>query len=134
MDVKRFSEYKMIGDKKTASLYRRSFAFYDERILLCMACFYAMISSFFTGIFLIKYRVEFVLLIPVMIGMFCYYLFISFKEDSAAQAPEKLYREKLYREKGPMLFVLVFCIAFAVLLKVDIPALHGLLSDALLRF
>ena len=129
MDVKRFSEYKMIGDKKTASLYRRSFAFYDERILLCMACFYAMISSFFTGVFLIKYRVEFVLLMPVMIGMFCYYLFISFKENSAAQAPEKL-----YREKGLMLFVLLFCITFVILLKVDIPMLHGLLSDELLRF
>ena len=128
MDVKRFSEYRMIGDKTTASLYRRSFAFYDERILLCMACFYAMISSFFTGIFLIKYRVEFVLLMPVMISMFCYYLLISFKEDSAAQAPEKL-----YREKGLMLIVLVFCILFVLLLKVDIPVLQGLLSDELLR-
>ena len=128
MDVKRFSEYRMIADKSTASLYRRSFAFYDERILLCMACFYAMISSFFTGIFLIKYRVEFVLLIPVMTGLFCYYLFISFKDDSAAQAPEKL-----YREKGLMIFVLIFCVAFALLLKVDIPGLYGLLSDELLR-
>ena len=129
MDVKRFSEYKMIGDKTTASLYRRSFAFYNERILLCAACFYAMISSFFTGIFLIKYRVEFVLLMPVMISMFCYYLYISFKEDSAAQAPEKL-----YREKGLMLIVLIFCIVFILLLKVDIPILQGLLSDELLRF
>lgn len=129
MDVKRFSEYKMIGDKTTASLYRRSFVFYNERILLCAACFYAMISSFFTGIFLIKYRVEFVLLMPVMISMFCYYLYISFKEDSAAQAPEKL-----YREKGLMLIVLIFCIVFILLLKIDIPALQGLLSDQLLRF
>ncbi len=129
MDVKRFSEYKMIADKSTASLYRKSFAFYDERILLCVACFYAMISSFFTGIFLIKYRVEFVLIMPIMTALFSYYLFISYKEDSAAQAPEKL-----YREKGLMIFVLVFIIAFAVLLKVDIPALHGLLSEELLHF
>ena len=128
MNVKRFSEYKMIGDKSTAALYRKSFAFYDERILLCMACFYAMISSFFTGIFLIKYRVEFVLLMPVMTGLFCYYLFISFKEDSAAQAPEKL-----YNEKGLMIFVFVFCLVFLLLLKVDIPWLHGLLSDELLH-
>ncbi len=121
MDVKRFSEYRMIGDKSTASLYRKSFKFYDERILLCAACFYAMISSFFTGIFLIKYRVEFVLILPIMVGMFCYYLFISFKDDSAAQAPEKL-----YREKGLMVIVLIFCIAFLILLKVDIQILHDL--------
>jgi 4-hydroxybenzoate polyprenyltransferase len=129
MDVKRFSEYRMIADKSTASLYRKSFKFYDERLLLCAACFYAMISSFFTGIFLIKYRVEFVLLLPVMVGLFCYYLFISFKEDSAAQAPEKL-----YREKGLMIFVVVFCILFFLLLQVDIPVLHNLLSDELLTF
>ena len=127
MDVKRFSEYKMIDDKTTASLYRKSFKFYDERILLCMACFYAMISSFFTGIFLVKYRVEFVLLLPVMVGLFCYYLFISFKEDSAAQAPEKL-----YKEKGLMVVVALFIIVFIVLLKVDIPALKNLLSAELL--
>ncbi len=127
MDVKRFSEYRMIADKTTASLYRKSFKFYNERILLCVACFYAMISSFFTGIFLIKYRVEFILLMPVMIGMFCYYLYISYKEDSAAQAPEKL-----YREKGLMFFVLLFCIAFILLLRIDIPVLHGLLSNDLL--
>ena len=30
-------------------------------------------------------------LMPVMISMFCYYLFISFKEDSAVQAPERLH-------------------------------------------
>ena len=127
MDVKRFSEYRMIGDKKTASLYRKSFAFYDERLLLCAACFYAMISVFFTGIFLIKYRVEFVLLVPFIVILFCYYLYISFREDSAAQAPEKL-----YREKGLMLLVLLLCAVFVLLLKTDIPWLHGLLNDELL--
>ncbi len=129
MDVKRFSEYKMIADKTTASLYRKSFKFYNERILLCVACFYAMISSFFTGIFLIKYRLEFVLLMPIMVVMFCYYLYMSFKEDSAAQAPEKLYREKWL-----MLIVVIFCLGFWLLLNVDIPVLYGLLSDDLLTF
>lgn len=129
MDVKRFSEYKMIADKSTASSYRKSFGFYDERILLCMACFYAMISSFFTGVFLIKYRMEFILLMPVMVVMFCYYLYMSFKEDSAAQAPEKLYREKWL-----MLIVTIFCLGFWILLKVDIPGLYNLLSDDLLTY
>ena len=127
MDVKRFSEYKMIADKNTASSYRKSFGFYDERILICMACFYAMISSFFTGVFLIKYRMEFILLMPIMVVMFCYYLYMSFKEDSAAQAPEKLYKEKWL-----MLIVAVFCLGFWLLLKVDIPVLYGLLSEDLL--
>lgn len=127
MDVKRFSEYRMINDKSTAALYRKSFAYYNENRLLCLAFFYAMISVFFVGIFLIKYRIEFVLLIPFLIGLFVYYLSISFKADSAAQAPEKL-----YREKGLMLYVVLFGILFLALTHIDIPILYSLLSDALI--
>ena len=127
MDVKRFAEYRMINDKSTAALYRKSFAFYNETILLCMAFMYAMIAMLFIGIFLIKYRVEFVILMPFLIGMFAYYLSISFKADSAVQAPEKL-----YREKGLMLYVCVIVIVFVILTRVNIPAIYGLLSDELI--
>ena len=128
MDIKRFSEYRMIADKTTASLYRKSFAYYDERILLGAAFFYAMASSFFVGIFLIKYRIEFIVLMPFLMGLFCYYLMISYKKDSAAQAPEKL-----YREKGLMLYVLFLSVLFVVLLKFDIPALACFVSDRLIH-
>lgn len=126
MDVKRFSEYRMISDKSTASSYRKSFQFYDERILMCAAFFYAVVSSFFVGIFLIKYRVEFIILVPFIAGLFAYYLYISYKKDSAAQAPEKL-----YHEKGLMLYVLFLIVLFIVLLKWDIPSLYSLMSDEL---
>jgi len=86
MDVKRFSEYRMIDDKETASLYRKSFKHYDEKLLLCAALFYGIMSSLFVGIFLIKYRVEFIILTPVLTGLFSYYLYISFRKDSAAQS------------------------------------------------
>ena len=128
MDIKRFSEYRMIADKTTTSLYRKSFAYYDERILLGAAFFYAMASSFFVGIFLIKYRIEFIVLMPFLMGLFCYYLMISYKKDSAAQAPEKL-----YREKGLMLYVLFLSVLFVVLLKFDIPALACFVSDRLIH-
>jgi decaprenyl-phosphate phosphoribosyltransferase len=128
MDVKRFSEYRMIHDKDTASRYRKSFRFYSEKILLCAALFYAMTSSFFVGIFLIKYRVEFLLLMPFIGGLFSYYLGISFKPDSAAQAPEKL-----YREKGLMIYVLFLIALFLLLLEINIPVFDNLMSRDLLN-
>lgn len=128
MDVKRFSEYRMIDDKTTASLYRKSFKFYDEKLLLCAAFFYGIMSSLFVGVFLIKYRVEFILLTPVITWLFSYYLYISFNKDSAAQAPEKLYREKKL-----LAYVAILIIVFVVLLKVDIEPLHGLLSSELIK-
>ena len=99
MATKRYSEYRMIGDAELAVKYRKSFKGYTEHSLMLSAFFYAMCSVFLVGVFLIKYRVELLLIIPFIIGLFCYYFWISFKEDSAAQKPEKL-----YREKGLMLF------------------------------
>jgi hypothetical protein len=55
--------------------------------------FYAVCSSFFLGIFLIKYRIEFLLTFPLFALLFTWYLAIGLKPDSGAQAPEKLYRE-----------------------------------------
>ena len=118
MGIKRFAEYRMIGDPKTAGLYRKSFEAYSERTLLCSSMFYAFCSTFCMGIFLIKYRLEYVLAMPFLFMLFVYYLYIAFKDDSAVQKPEKLYKEKKL-----MAFVLIIVVIFVVLTVVDIPAL-----------
>ena len=118
MGIKRFAEYRMIGDPKVAGLYRKSFAAYTEQTLLCSSMFYAFCSTFCMGIFLIKYRLEYVLAMPFLFLLFVYYLYIAFKEDSAVQKPEKLYREKKL-----LGFVVLLIAIFFVLTVVDIPAL-----------
>lgn len=129
MAVKRYAEYRMIGNPELAGLYRKSFKKYSEKSLLISAFFYAMCSTFFTGIFLIKYRVELIVFIPALIGLFCYYFWLSFKEDSAVQKPEKL-----FKEKGLMVYVVVLIILFVILLFVDVPWLNIFTSDDLLSF
>ena len=116
MAIKRYAEYRMIDNKKIASEYRKSFKFYNEKILLVSSFFYAMCSTFFIGIFLIKYKIELILFIPFMVGLFCYYLYISFDKDSAVQKPEKL-----YKERGLMLYLMFLFILFIVLMNVRIP-------------
>ncbi|MBQ7583909.1 MAG: UbiA prenyltransferase family protein [Lachnospiraceae bacterium] len=118
MGIKRFAEYRMIGDPKTAGLYRKSFAAYTERSLLCSSMFYAFCSTFCMGLFLVKYRIEYVLAMPFLFLLFVYYLYIAFKDDSAVQKPEKLYKEKKL-----MAFVVLIVVIFLVLTVVDIPAL-----------
>lgn len=119
MGIKRFAEYRMIGDPKTAGLYRKSFAAYTERTLLCSSMFYAFCATFCMGLFLVKYRIEYVLAMPFLFLLFVYYLYIAFKDDSAVQKPEKLYKEKKL-----MAFVMLIVIIFIVLTFVDIPALR----------
>lgn len=119
MAVKRYAEYRMIGNPALAGSYRKSFAKYTEETLLCSAFFYALCATFLIGIFLLKYRIEYLVAMPVMFFLFCYYLYIAHKPDSAAQKPEKLFKERKL-----MLLVAVLAVLFAVLTVVDIPVME----------
>lgn len=128
MAMKRFSEYRMIDNPETAGLYRRSFKFYDEKKLISSAFYYAMISTFCIGVFLVKYRIEYLVAIPFIFVMFAYYMALSFKKDSAAQKPEKL-----YREKALLVIVAVVVLLLLILTLVDIPALEVFGTQDLIR-
>jgi len=123
MAVKRYSEYRFINDPQQAGLYRRSFQFYSERTLLLSALFYALSSAFFFGIFLIKYRIEFLLAVPGFSLLFVWYLAIGMEQDSIAQRPEEL-----YTQHGFLGFVAALTALVAVLFVVDIPWLHVLVE------
>lgn len=127
MGVKRHSEYRRIGDPVRAALYRRSFGTYTEESLLLSSFFYALCSAFPIGVFLIKYRIEYVLTFPMFAVLFTWYLAIGLKSDSAAQAPEKLYREALYLGFAGFTFF-----AAAALFFVRLPFLHGLMDPQLI--
>ncbi len=128
MTVKRYSEYRMINDPTLAGSYRKSFRNYTEEKLLVTAVFYAINSAFFLAIFLIKYRIELLLSFPLFAILFSWYLSIGLKVDSAAQAPEKLYREKRF-----MLFVALLTVVVVLLILVDIPVLNRLQEPLTLK-
>lgn len=128
MATKRFSEYRMIEDKSLAGLYRKSFLYYNEQSLLVSAQFYGMSSLFFCAIFMIKYKIELLLAIPFLCLLFCLYTKISFKFDSSAQKPEKL-----FREKGLMLYVVFFIVLVSVLMLIRIPSLQWFLDQSIIK-
>jgi 4-hydroxybenzoate polyprenyltransferase len=121
MAAKRFAEFREIGHPAQAASYRRSFAFYTGESLLVSIVFYASAAMLFFGAFLMRYRLELVLSFPLIAWVMAVYLHIAFQPDSAAQAPEKLYRE-------PWLMASVVACAAVMLLClfVDIPLLRGL--------
>lgn len=127
MATKRFAEYRMIGDPERAGLYRKSFKHYSEQSLLVSTFFYAMTATFFIGIFMVKYRIEYLLAMPFVFGLFCFYLWISFKPDSAVQKPEKLYREKKL-----IAYIAVLCVILFVLTFVDLDFLNFWMDPFLL--
>ena len=127
MAIKRYAEYRMIGDKSTAALYRKSFGQYTEQSLLISAFFYAMCSLFLCGIFIIKYKIELLLVVPFLCGLFCFYFHLAFKKDSAVQKPEKL-----YREKGLLVYMIILAAVFILALFIKIPALEVFLDSKII--
>jgi 4-hydroxybenzoate polyprenyltransferase len=128
MAIKRYSEYRGIGDPTRAALYRRSFARYSEQSLLLSGFFFALCSAFFSAIFLIKYRIEFLLLFPLIATLFTWYVAIGLKQDSAAQAPEKLHREFAF-----LCFAVLTFLVAAALFFVDLPFLRQLMEPYFIR-
>lgn len=123
MAAKRFAEYREIDDPVVAAKYRRSFAFYDEARLLASMSFYLAAGSLFGGIFIVRYKLELILVVPFVAGFFAWYTSLSMRPDSPVQNPEKLHREKAFFAYA------LFCTAlFIVLMYVRIPALYGMFN------
>jgi 4-hydroxybenzoate polyprenyltransferase len=123
MAAKRLSEFREITashGRVVLERYRASFAGYSE-ISLTVSCFvYALVTSFFLAIFLIKYRVEYLLAVPVLIALFGHYLALSMHPESTAQRPEKLFKERVL-----IALVGLLAVTFLFATYVDIPALEA---------
>ena len=124
MAVKRYAEYRFIDDPARASLYRRSFQFYTEESLLVSAFFYALSAAFFLGVFLIKYRIEFLVSMPFLALLFAWYLVIGMRAQSPAQHPERLYHERSF-----MLYVALVAVLITLLFFIDLPWLRFLVES-----
>jgi 4-hydroxybenzoate polyprenyltransferase len=93
MALKRFSEFREIGNAGAAGAYRNSFKKYTERSLLESATFYASFAMLLFGAFITRYRLELILSFPFVALMMTTYFDLAFKPNSSVQNPEKLYRE-----------------------------------------
>lgn len=119
MAVKRFAEYREIADPARCAAYRKSFSIYNEQKLLVSITFYAATAMLFFGAFIMRYRLELILSFPLIAVVMAAYLAMAFKQDSAAQRPEGL-----YREPGLMKAVVLCAAVMIVLLFLDVPLLH----------
>jgi 4-hydroxybenzoate polyprenyltransferase len=123
MAMKRFAEYREIGDAAVAASYRQSFGHYDESRLLISLFFYAMAGALFSGVFIVRYHLELILMIPVLAGFFAYYMKLGLQPDSPVQNPERL-----YRSPGFLAYSLITVLLGGLLMLTHIPALYDLFN------
>lgn len=126
MAVKRFAEYREIADRARIIAYRKSFSFYTEDRLLVSIMFYAAVSMLFFGAFLMRYRMELVLTFPLVAWVMAVYLSMAFKEHSAAQHPEALYKERWL-----MVSVISCTVCMGILLFVRLPFLYRIFAPTI---
>lgn len=118
MAIKRFAEYRKINDKDVARGYRQSFEHYNEERLLVSVVYYAVAFGLFFGIFLLRYKVELIASLPLIAGFMAWYIHLGFQEDSPTQYPEKL-----YQQKGFVIYTILCVVVMFALLTVDIPVI-----------
>ena len=123
MAMKRYAEYRHIGNPEVAASYRRSFRYYTEDRLLISLFFYATTCALFAGVFIVRYHVELILFAPLAAGLFAFYMKIGLQPDSPVQNPEKL-----YRQRGFFAYLIVCAAAFVILMFTSIPAMYKLFN------
>ena len=131
MSTKRLAEYRNVSITAGVDVlhrYRRSFRWYSENRLLLQSFLYAQIACFFIAVFLVKYRIEYIFSFPFFALLFTIYFRIGLKRDSAAQTPEKLFREKLL-----IITAIVLIVVLALLSFLDMPWLEFLSEPHLVK-
>ena len=128
MAVKRYAEFQRIGDHATAASYRASFGHYNAERLMISVIYYVAAFGLFFGIFLIRYRIEFILAIPFIAGFIAWYMHLTYLEDSPVQYPEKL-----YRERGFVAYAILCVAVLFLLLFWDMPYLSELFSKTAIK-
>jgi len=123
MAIKRFAEYRHIGDSKIAASYRRSFAHYSENHLLTVIMFFGSAAMLFFGVFVMRYRLELILSFPLIAWAMAVYLNLGLRPNSPTQNPESLYLEPKL-----MWTCLACAVAIIVCLYVDMPWLSLLVA------
>lgn len=123
MAMKRYAEYRDIGDPARAAGYRRSFAFYTEERLMVSIMFYGTSAMLFLGAFIMRYKLELILAFPFVALVMAIYLSLAFRKNSAVQRPEGLYKE-------PQLMLAVFVAVglMGALLMSNIPIMHQIFA------
>ena len=131
MAAKRVSEHRAIveaGGVAKLAAYRPSFAVYTQSSLVTSCLVYAQGFAFMMAIFLLKYRIEYLVVVPLLIALFAAYMRLALTPDSAAARPEEL-----MRQPAMLIGAAVTMALFGALTFVDLPWLATLTNSDLIH-
>ena len=109
--------------------YRQSFNGYTINKLLILMFLTSSLSMSMLSIFMIKYKIEFILFIISTLILFIYYFYLSLKKNSIVKKIDHLYKDKT------LLMIITFCVVvFIVSLTTEIEILKVLEKPLVFNF
>jgi decaprenyl-phosphate phosphoribosyltransferase len=129
MTVKRISEFKRYESSKNLIKYRKSFKHYSLTSLVVVANFYTILFAFFISVFLFKYKLEFILCMPLYAILFSWYLLMGLSKNSSVENPERLYSNYSF-----VFFSFFVLVATIVCAWIKLPWLNLLLKPFIFTF
>lgn len=96
MAAKRFGEIRFINNKELAGQYRKSLQYYSEESLLLAMVASIVSFSFLFGSLCVKYSVDLVLLLPLLVGWVLWFMYLAYQENSIVKDPERLFEKKKF--------------------------------------
>lgn len=126
MAIKRLSEYRFMSQKGEIHIlknYRKSFAHWNEQRLLLFVLGSLSTFAFFFGVFLVRYKPEYTLLLPLIILQPLWYFKISMEDLDLGQKPELIYKKRNF-----ILVNLLFLFAFTLLTLENFPWIRSIFN------
>jgi decaprenyl-phosphate phosphoribosyltransferase len=129
MTMKRYSEYCYLVKHIKPEKYRLSFKHYNKKNLFELSILYSLSSLLFFTIFVIKYKIELIIIIPIGILLYLRVFKISTTKNSLIMRVEKIYRDKIF------LYIALLAVTCAfILLRLDLNYLEIFLKKDLIKF
>ncbi len=119
MTMKRYSEYNYLINYIKPEKYRASFKNYNSKNLFELSLLYCLLSFFFFGIFIIKYKLELIIMSPIACVLYIRIFNISTKKDSLIMNIEKIYKDKIF-----VYFIILGIVFSLILLQLNLPFLE----------
>lgn len=119
MSIKRLAEYQLFESPEQATAYRRSYRHYSVSTLTVCAFIYGLTTVFGLSIFLPKYKLELILLLPFFIIWMGWYFLMGVRKLSCVIYPEKLILNRPFMIISTGIFL-----AAAILINTTIPELR----------
>jgi|TARA_B100001057_G_scaffold501258_1_gene622747 decaprenyl-phosphate phosphoribosyltransferase len=129
MTVKRLSEFKRYEGSKNLLKYRKSFKYYSLTSLVVVANFYTILFAFFISVFLFKYKLEFILCMPLYAILFSWYLSMGLNKNSSVENPERLHTNYSF-----VFFSFFVLVATIICAWIKLPWLNLLLKPLIFNF